>query len=115
LQDYVRTSVDELMGQVNKTCFLPDIQRDFVWHPNQVTELFDSLMRDYPIGTLLLWSVPGSFLEANDIKRLKFVNRSDARNELDTSYQPNKDYLLVLDGQQRITAFYPPFVKKHVA
>jgi hypothetical protein len=63
-------------------------------------------MRDYPIGTLLLWSVDGEFLHENQIKRLKFVSRSDEANVVDTSYDPGKDYLLTLDGQQRLTAFY---------
>ncbi|TGL34843.1 DUF262 domain-containing protein [Leptospira koniambonensis] len=106
MQDYTRVSIGDLMDDINRICFLPDIQRDFVWHPSQVTNLFDSLMRDYPIGTLLLWSISGEFLEENKIKRLKFVERSNEINQIDSSYEPNKDFLLVLDGQQRLTAFY---------
>ena len=34
---------------------LPGIQRNFVWRPRQIAALFDSLLRGYPIGTLLLW------------------------------------------------------------
>ncbi|HAU40130.1 TPA: hypothetical protein DCW56_04330 [Candidatus Peregrinibacteria bacterium] len=31
---------------------MPAIQREFVWEPEQITKLFDSLMRGYPIGSL---------------------------------------------------------------
>src|SRR5260370_29404040 len=34
---------------------LPDLQRGFVWSPERVRTLFDSLYRRYPIGALLLW------------------------------------------------------------
>ena len=34
---------------------LPDIQRPFVWSSAQVRDLFDSLYRGYPVGTLMFW------------------------------------------------------------
>ena len=34
---------------------LPDIQRPFVWSSTQVRDLFDSLYRGYPVGTLMFW------------------------------------------------------------
>ena len=34
---------------------LPHIQRPFVWEREQMARLFDSLMRNYPIQTFLLW------------------------------------------------------------
>ena len=36
---------------------LPAIQREFVWQPEQVCNLFDSLMQDYPFGEFMLWRV----------------------------------------------------------
>jgi type II secretory pathway component PulF len=36
---------------------LPAIQREFTWSTDQVTALFDSLMRGYPIGSFLFWQV----------------------------------------------------------
>jgi uncharacterized protein with ParB-like and HNH nuclease domain len=36
---------------------LPAIQREFVWKPEQIARLFDSLMQGYPIGSFLFWSV----------------------------------------------------------
>lgn len=35
--------------------WLPNIQRPFVWGEEQMARLFDSIMREYPISTLLVW------------------------------------------------------------
>lgn len=106
MQDYIRVPVREIIEGINKQYFLPDIQRDFVWKPTQVYTLFDSLLRNYPISTFLLWKLKGEYLEKEKIKKLKFVSKSTARNELDTSINLEKEYYLVLDGQQRLTTFY---------
>ncbi len=36
---------------------IPDLQRPYVWTPNQVSLLVDSLIRGWPFGTLLMWKV----------------------------------------------------------
>lgn len=106
MQDYARETVKNIVEKINNKYFLPDIQRNFVWKPIQVYTLFDSLLRDYPISTLLFWNLNGQYIDQNKIKKLKFVNKSNAKNELDTSINPEKEYSLVLDGQQRLTTFY---------
>ena len=35
--------------------WLPNIQRPFVWGEEQICRLFDSILREYPISTLLVW------------------------------------------------------------
>src|SRR5271165_2337460 len=35
--------------------WLPNIQRPFVWSEEQICRLFDSILREYPISTLLIW------------------------------------------------------------
>ena len=47
--------------------YLPAIQRKFVWKPNQIEKLFDSIMRGYPIGTFLFWD-----LEENNVNKYTF-------------------------------------------
>jgi len=74
MQDYVHVTVKEIVEKINDKYFLPDIQRDFVWNPIQVYTLFDSLLRDYPISTLLFWKLNGQYLDEYKIKKLKFVN-----------------------------------------
>lgn len=34
---------------------IPEIQRGFVWQPRQVALLAESLYRDYPVGSFLIW------------------------------------------------------------
>ncbi len=106
MQDYIRVPVSEMVEGINKYYYLPDIQRDFVWKPAQVNTLFDSLLRNYPIGTFLLWKLKGEYLEKEKIKKLRFVSKSTSKNELDTSINLEKEYYLVLDGQQRLTTFF---------
>ncbi len=49
------TSISEVIENLNQRYFLPDIQREYVWlskpKENKIEELFDSLLRGYPIGT----------------------------------------------------------------
>ena len=37
---------------------LPAIQREFIWNPEQIELLFNSLLRGYPISSFLFWEVP---------------------------------------------------------
>ncbi len=84
MQDYLRESISDIVSGINDKYFLPDIQRNFVWKPEQVCVLFDSIMRDYPISTFLFWKIKGEYLEEEGIKKLKFVSRSDVKkNEPD--------------------------------
>ena len=50
---------------------LPAIQREFVWKPEQIERLFDSLMQGYPFGTFLLWRVQAE--NSADYKFYDFV------------------------------------------
>lgn len=48
--------------------WLPNIQRSFVWSEEQIEKLFDSIMREYPIGNFLIWKTK------EPVKMRKFVN-----------------------------------------
>ena len=84
---------------------LPAIQREFVWQPEQIYNLFDSLMQGYPFGTFLYWKVEQ---EHND--RYQFYDFVLHYHERDRPHcpkigeLPNRDVVAVLDGQQRLTA-----------
>ena len=84
---------------------LPAIQREFVWQADQITRLFDSLMRGYPMGSFLLWKV-----EAATTKRFKFYDFVRDYHQRDAPHCPQMDLMgthdviAVLDGQQRLTA-----------
>lgn len=34
---------------------VPELQREFVWNPRKACDLLDSIYRNYPIGTILVW------------------------------------------------------------
>jgi len=56
------TSISQLLNEIRDgQIVLPDLQRDFVWDSDQIRMLFDSIMRGYPFGSLLLWET--RFLE----------------------------------------------------
>lgn len=40
---------------------LLDLQRPFVWQDSKVRELFDSMLRGYPIGYIMLWESPTNY------------------------------------------------------
>ncbi|GIU72141.1 MAG: hypothetical protein KatS3mg003_1620 [Candidatus Nitrosocaldaceae archaeon] len=44
---------DAVKGELD----IPEFQREFVWTNNQVKELFDSLIKGYPIGSFLIWDM----------------------------------------------------------
>jgi len=69
---------------------LPDIQRPFVWKNAKVRDLFDSIYRGYPVGYLLFWQN----ILAEDAKSIG-VNKKQKVSKL-----------LIVDGQQRLTALY---------
>lgn len=75
---------------------IPEFQRDFVWKPQDVKRLADSLYRDYPIGSFLLWETP---LHQHP-RNIWGENATP-----DPEYpRKNKKPLWIVDGQQRITA-----------
>ncbi|WP_161965254.1 DUF262 domain-containing protein [Ornithinimicrobium cerasi] len=71
---------------------LPEFQREFVWDPNQVVELLDSVARGWPIGSLLILEGPQPF-------GIKSIAGGPP-------VSPGAVRYYLLDGQQRITSLY---------
>jgi uncharacterized protein with ParB-like and HNH nuclease domain len=84
--------------------WLPNIQRPFVWSEEQICRLFDSILREYPISTLLVWKT------TSGIRRRKFIDnwKETLRQHLSDFYVPQdtKKKNLVLDGQQRLQSLF---------
>jgi hypothetical protein len=79
-----------------------------VWEEDQMVRLFDSLMRNYPIQTLLFWRTK------DEIKARRFMDVIDWDAELSGLYDQiksaaNTEKVFVLDGQQRIQTLYALF------
>jgi hypothetical protein len=98
---YKPRSLYRMLEEVNRSLYLPHIQRPFVWDEDQMRRLLDSLMRNYPIQTLLFWRTKDS------IKSRKFMEMVEWDPTLSDLYDEEKsregvEKVLVLDGQQRI-------------
>jgi hypothetical protein len=105
---YKPESLFSIVGRINQTLFLPHIQRPFVWEEDQMLRLFDSLMRGYPIQTLLFWRTK------DQIKPRRFMDTIDWDADLHALYKEEladagREKTLVLDGQQRLQSLYAMF------
>ncbi len=88
---------------------LPDVQRGFVWTPERVKALYDSLYRGYPVGALLLWKPTWSTDEPPFITRpwdLFPPNPITSRGEREPTTKIQPGSYFVLDGQQRLTSLF---------
>lgn len=101
-------TIKEAVANVHsKKYLLPAIQREFVWETDQITMLFDSLMRGYPVGSFLFWSVEPE--NVRNYQFYEFIRDYHARNN---SHNPKASVdngagiTAILDGQQRLTALY---------
>jgi len=92
----VLDKIDELQ------LFVPAFQREYVWKREDARSLVESLIKEYPTGTMLTW-------ETADPPELKGSHQYDERQGA---------VRILLDGQQRITTLYmlvrgeiPPYYK----
>ena len=100
--DTIKRTLDEIHRH---DLVLPAIQREFVWQPEQICRLFDSLMQGFPFGTFLYWRVA-----PENSGRFKFFDFVLNYHQRDNPHcpplpeMPNRQLTAVLDGQQRLTA-----------
>ncbi len=98
----VKTALDRIWKH---EYVLPAIQREFVWKPDQIYALFDSLMQGFPVGSFLFWKI-----ERDTAKAFQFFDFSREYHQRDNPHcpplgkVPNGPVTAVLDGQQRLTA-----------
>ena len=96
--------VQQLVGMTNKgELGLPDLQRGFVWKPNKIRDLLDSMMKGYPIGFVMLWAAQSNTAKGEN----KVIGKDDK-----ISY--GQDYVII-DGQQRITSLYAVMTGKEIS
>ncbi len=73
---------------------IPTFQRDFVWKDKEKIELFDSISKEYPIGSILLWQPLKKFSNKGEIGPYKIKHLDDT------------NYFYVLDGFQRLSTLF---------
>lgn len=82
---------DLLEGVISGAIRIPRFQRPYVWGPDDMIQLFDSVLRGYPIGSLLIWQT-----DREDITSLETVGPI----KLPERGPPTRQY--VVDGHQRL-------------
>jgi hypothetical protein len=82
--------------------WLPNIQRLFVWDEDQIEKLFDSIMRQYPLSSMMIWKT------RDEIHHRRFIDQYHVNFDLKSLYRPTNKKLkkLVLDGQQRLQSLF---------
>ncbi|MBF0179421.1 MAG: DUF262 domain-containing protein [Magnetococcales bacterium] len=71
---------------------IPDFQRQFVWRRDQMTDLLDSIRKQFPIGSLLVWDTE---IPLKSKEWVGPVRVASSAAKVSTGH--------VLDGQQRLT------------
>jgi hypothetical protein len=94
--DSTKRSLRELLQELKKgTIQLPEFQRGWVWKNEQIKELIASVIRQYPIGAVMLLEAGGEVrFQTRPVEGLRFEGRT-----------PDPE-LLILDGQQRLTSMF---------
>jgi len=102
-QDLHKLLDDAKCGE-GATVLIPDLQRPYVWTPNQVVLLVDSLIRGWPFGTLLMWKAGSGELERIPHRQFwQVVDRTDDEaGTVVARKNPPASFHMVLDGQQRV-------------
>lgn len=100
--------IDMILDIDKKIYQLPSIQRLYVWKQDQVIKLFDSIMKGFPVGAVIIWT-PAQ----NDIRYKKFL-ADYFSGMIVKSQEPNQgnsheQHYMVLDGQQRLQSLYIGF------
>jgi hypothetical protein len=75
---------------------VPKLQREFVWTGPKAVKLLDSIYRQMPVGTLVIWRTQSKF-EA-------LLRKS--HGVLPPFDQKNREILFLIDGQQRLSVIH---------
>lgn len=94
--------IDKIINRINAGDIrIPAFQRAYVWKQTQILDLLDSIVKNYPIGSILLWSTSDKLKHTRNIAGYSIPENPD---EYPVNY--------VLDGQQRVSSIYATFSDK---
>jgi hypothetical protein len=108
-----KTKFDDLIEDATlasgATILIPNLQRAYVWEPEKVILLLDSLIKGWPFGSLLLWAVKPNNMPDPSVPPMpkrsfwSMVSRIDGSKGKDLiGAKEPAPYRMVLDGQQRL-------------
>ncbi len=104
-------SIEDALKKIRQDkIVLPALQREFVWDPSQIENLFDSILQGFPIGAFIFWEYSEKYWNDKSERFYEFVkelsiDKRNKGNKIETE-EMNKSTLAVIDGQQRLTSFY---------
>ena len=83
--EIMNTNIGAILENADQNLYhYPVIQRPFVWNPEDICMLIDSVYKGYPINSIFIWQQAGQRLRDGSTSK--------------------ENSLLVIDGQQRITS-----------
>ena len=108
---YSGISIKEAINNINNCVngwYLPAIQRPYVWgsrYENEmyICKLFDSILKSYPIGGLIIWKT------AEEVPYREFITNykpDELQKLVDKGLYGKKDKSLIYDGQQRLQTLF---------
>lgn len=101
------TVLDAIKAIKNNDYLLPAFQREYTWSAVQIERLFDSLMKGYPINSMMFWKVTGAARKKYNFYRLLSEYRERHKTHNDVQDTKLKDtFMAIIDGQQRLTSLY---------
>lgn len=80
---------------------VPRFQRPFVWRPDQMIELYDSIERGYPIGSLLVWETPQVLPSLEQVAGIEVPPPP-----------PDGPVAYLIDGHQRISTLFGTLARR---
>ncbi len=99
-------TIKKALNEISRNEYvLPAIQREFIWSPEQIGRLFDSVLRKFPIGTFLFWNVPAEL--SREFRFYDFIreyHELKARHSSPVQISQPRGLVAVLDGQQRLSS-----------
>ncbi len=107
-------SIKKLIDSIkNKNVVLPEFQRDFVWDIGKTYDLFDSLVKDIFIGSII-YGIPSFEITVRELDDRPRKGNGSRRRLKTLSYTTDQidkqvkigNFRIILDGQQRITSLY---------
>lgn len=102
----VDMNLQEIVKQISKMGYLiPKFQRDFVWNTKDIIDLGDSLIRGYPISSLLIMPENGSLKVG-----AQPLSKEETSKCLSNNIDESDTGFYVLDGQQRLTSMSKLFL-----
>lgn len=101
---YKTETIANTIARLNANYYLPAIQREFVWDSSQIVQLFDSILRGYPISSFLFWAIEAANYDKWRAYQFLIDGKDGGVHNPEANLSAVTELHLILDGQQRLTS-----------